>query len=351
MNIFYAVQATGNGHISRAMELVPHLQRYGTVDIFLSGNNSYLPMDAPVVYRSKGVSLYYNPRGGLDYWKIIRGIHPLTLRKEINDLPVEKYDLVINDFEFITAAACAKKKVPSIHLGHQASFQSPLTPRPLTKNVLGEWILRNYARATHYIGLHFDKYDDFILPPVIKKEILDAEPVDKGHVIIYLPSWSDHELEKIFCSSGDQHFHIFSKEAKQVFTKNNITFLPVNKQLFNQSLIACHGIITGAGFETPAEALYLGKKILAIPAKGQYEQQCNAAALKRMGVDCIKKIDGSFYLVLERWLETTNNTRVNYTDTIPQIINRLFTIHESSTNKYYPEITDVIYKGEPVISF
>src|SRR6266496_3790308 len=105
MKILYAVQATGNGHISRAMELIPHLQRYGTVDIFLSGDNSNLPMDAAVKYRSKGLSLYFNSCGSLDYWKILRGLHPVRLTKEINDLPVEKYDLVINDFEFITSAA------------------------------------------------------------------------------------------------------------------------------------------------------------------------------------------------------------------------------------------------------
>ena len=42
MKILYAVQATGNGHISRAMELLPHLQKYGTKDIFLIGANSRL---------------------------------------------------------------------------------------------------------------------------------------------------------------------------------------------------------------------------------------------------------------------------------------------------------------------
>ncbi len=66
MKIFYAVQATGNGHISRAMELLPYLEQYGTVDIFLSGDNSHLVMDAPVKYRSRGVSLYYNSTGGLN---------------------------------------------------------------------------------------------------------------------------------------------------------------------------------------------------------------------------------------------------------------------------------------------
>ncbi|MBL7742828.1 MAG: glycosyl transferase, partial [Chitinophagaceae bacterium] len=97
MKIFYAVQATGNGHISRAMELLPYLQQHGTVDIFLSGDNSHLAMDTPIKYRSKGLSLYFNSTGGLDYWKILRGFHPLNLHKEVHELPVEKYDLVIND--------------------------------------------------------------------------------------------------------------------------------------------------------------------------------------------------------------------------------------------------------------
>ena len=329
MKIFYAVQATGNGHISRAMEVIPYLRQYGNVDIFLSGNNSHLPLNAPVKYRSKGLSLYYNATGGLDYWKILRGFHPLHLRKEINDLPIEKYDLVINDFEFITAAACAKKKIASIQVGHQASFQSRLTPRPTHKNAIGEWILKHYAKATHYIGLHFDQYDDFILPPVIKQEILHAEPVDSGHITVYLPFFSDEYLKKIFQGFHHLRFHIFSKEATSVTENGNIKLLPVNKSLFNKSFIACHGIIAGAGFETPAEAIHLGKKILAIPARGQYEQQCNAAALEKMGIACIQRIDSSFANVLERWLATSNTIQIKYSDVIPHLITRLLTLHEN----------------------
>ena len=83
MKILYAIQATGNGHISRAMELLPHLQQHGTVDIFLSGDNSNLTMDAPVKYRSKGLSLYYNCTGGLDYWQITKAFRLSRLKKEI----------------------------------------------------------------------------------------------------------------------------------------------------------------------------------------------------------------------------------------------------------------------------
>jgi len=47
-------------------------------------------------------------------------------------------------------------------------------------------------------------------------------------------------------------------------------------------LINCSGVITGGGFETVAEALYLNKRVLTIPIKGQYEQECNAEAASRI---------------------------------------------------------------------
>ena len=76
MKIFYAVQATGNGHISRAMEILPYLERYGHVDIFLSGANNSLDLDASVKYRSKGLSLFYTSTGGLNYSEIVRKFSP-----------------------------------------------------------------------------------------------------------------------------------------------------------------------------------------------------------------------------------------------------------------------------------
>ena len=324
MKIFYAVQATGNGHISRAMELLPHLQQYGDVDIFLSGNNSDLSLDAPVKYRSKGLSLYYNCHGGLDFWKVFRGYEPFRIKQEINHLPVEKYDLIINDFDYITAAACAKKKIPSINFGHQASFQSVHTPRPSTKSTAGEWILKNYAKATQYIGLHFKAYDDFIFTPVIKKEILEAEPSDGNYITVYLPSYCEPQLTEIFQAFPDIRFEIFCSDIIQPKRLGNIYFLPVNKALFNQSFIHCSGIITGGGFETPAEALQLGKKIITIPIRSQYEQQCNAAALKQLGILRLKSIDADFKNHLYNWMNEGKVLKMDYSQTIPHCMDYLF---------------------------
>jgi uncharacterized protein (TIGR00661 family) len=328
MKIFYAVQATGNGHISRAKELVPELKKYGSVDLFLSGGNSSLDLDAPVKFRSNGLSLYYNCTGGLNYWQIIKGLHPLKLRREINDLPVEDYDLVINDFEYITAASCLKKNIPSIQFGHQAAFLSDRTPRPDPKSSIGEWILRNYAKATEYIGFHFEQYEEYIFSPVVKRQILEAEPGNKGHITVYLPSYCEPQLEKIFGAIPDFQFEIFSKEARQERWNGNIKFIPVHNKLFNQSMIDCQAIITGGGFETPAEALHLGKKMMCIPIKGQYEQLCNIAALEKVGIKCLPKIGDDFVQVFYEWMRNRSSIQFDYSKTVPNAVEYLFSVHE-----------------------
>ena len=66
---------------------------------------------------------------------IVGSIAPFRVMKEVRDLPVEKYDLVLNDFECITSLACARKKVPSVNFGHQASFLSNKTPLEAEKTV------------------------------------------------------------------------------------------------------------------------------------------------------------------------------------------------------------------------
>jgi len=338
MKILYAVQATGNGHISRAMELLPYLGEYGETDIFLSGANSSLDLDFPVKYRSKGLSLFYTCKGKLDYSKTALALAPLRLRKEVKALPVEKYDLVLNDFECITAMACAAKKIPSINFGHQASFYSANTPRPKEKSKMGEWILKNYARASFYIGLHFQQYDNFILPPVIKKEINKAQPADKGFFAVYLPSYCENIIEKYFHPLAPHRFHIFSGQTKNSKRSGNITFMPVDKSLFNEALINCSGMITGAGFETPAEALRLEKKLMVVPVKGQYEQQCNAAALEQMGIKKLDKLDDDFTDHFKEWVGS-KPVKICYDHSTEEIVAKVMKlsiahIKESSINQF-----------------
>lgn len=324
MKIFYAIQATGNGHISRAMQLYPYLQKFGEIDFFMSGSNASLAIDLPVKFKSSGCSLFYSKCGGLDYWNITKNIHPIQMYKDAKSLPLKNYDIIINDFDSITSLACKLQKVHSVQLGHQASFVSKHTPRPEKKSIMGEMILKHYASAPKNIGLHFEKYDSFIVPPIIKNEIQQAEPTNLGHITVYLPSFDQTCLEKAFNTLPDQEFHWFLSEVKFKHTIGNITYYPVNQINFNESLINCHGIITGGGFETPAEALYLRKKILSIPILNHYEQECNAAALKKMGVPVVYEVGDDFDSVIENWLNTDAPMPIIEANNINETLQYLF---------------------------
>ncbi len=320
MKIFYAVQATGNGHISRATEIIPFLKKYGTVDVFLSGNNHSLKNDLPVAYKSKGLSLYYDREGSVDLWKTFKSIQLKKMWNEAKHLPIEKYDLIINDFECITSLSCRLKNIPSIHFGHQASFVSNKVPRPHKRELTGEWVLKHYASCTQNIGLHLKSYDHNIFPPIIKSSIISAEPKDNGHITVYLNHYSDEVIIKYLSNIKDYNFEVFSKEATSSSVIGRIKLLPINQEMFNQSLIHCHGIITGAGFETPAEALYLGKKVMVIPLQGQYEQQCNAKALEEFNAMCLPKLDNDFSEKFKKWINQFEPIKLNLSHSTEEII-------------------------------
>ena len=324
MKIFYAIQATGNGHISRAIQLYPYLKKFGSVDFFLSGNNASLDVKLPIKFRSKGCSLHYSKCGGLNYWDILKNIKPRQIYKDADSLPLKNYDFIINDFDSITSLSCKLQKVHSVQFGHQASFLSESTPRPEKKSLMGEMILKHYAPSPKNIGLHFEKYDSFILPPIIKDKIIQANPKNLQHVTVYLPSFQIDCLEKAFNKIPNVSFHWFLDTVKFEYTIGNITYFPVNQNYFNTSLITCQGIITGGGFETPAEALYLGKKILSIPIRNHYEQECNAAALKKMGVPVVYKVDDGFNVIIENWLNSDLKYPNIEANNIPETLQFLF---------------------------
>jgi uncharacterized protein (TIGR00661 family) len=321
MKIFYAVQATGNGHISRAIEILPYLQAYGEVDIFLSGSNYSLKSSLPVAYRSKGLSLQYaQEKGSVDLLKTVTSISVRKIWNEAKFLPIEKYDLVINDFEFITSLACKLKKVRSVHLGHQASFFSKNVPRPKKRDLLAEWIFTHYAQATETYGLHFKEYDKNIFQPIIRSSIVNANPKDGGHITVYLGHFNTQKIIETLGKITDYKFEVFCSEAKAISVSKNIKVLPINLDFFSESLINSHGIITGAGFETPAEALYLGKKVLTIPVKGQYEQLCNAEALKEFNVPVIEEFNNNFLSQFRSWISKNDQKELIITKSTKEII-------------------------------
>jgi uncharacterized protein (TIGR00661 family) len=233
-----------------------------------------------IKYRFKGFTFVYD-NGKLDYWKTFKQLNIIQFIKDILSAPVDQYDLIISDFEPISAYAAKLRGIKSLSLSHHAAFLSEKTPRPFKVDRVAEWILKNYAPCKYNVGFHFKQYDDFILAPHIRSIIRDNKDKTErnNYILVYLSAYHIGQLTYIFSRFPQYQFVIFSPEIyKPSIFSNNIELKPANSSEFIYALLNCNGVITGGGFETVAEALYLNKRVLTIPIKGQYEQECNATA-------------------------------------------------------------------------
>src|SRR5690606_27806461 len=222
MKVLYAIQGTGNGHLSRARDIVPILQKKGVdLDILVSGTQADIHLPFDIRYQLKGLSFIFGKKGGIDVWKTYLKAKTMRLHKEINSLPVEQYDLIINDFEPVSAWACKLKKKPSISLSHQSAILSPNAPTPKKKDPLGKLILKKYAPTTNYYGFHFKAYNEMVFTPVIRQDVRNAVCVNGDHYTVYLPSYDDEKILNILSKIKDVTWDVFSKHNKQIIKNKN----------------------------------------------------------------------------------------------------------------------------------
>jgi uncharacterized protein (TIGR00661 family) len=322
MKILYAIQGTGNGHISRAREIVPLLQQHGDLDILISGTQADVKLTQEVKYKMHGFSFVFGKNGGVDHFKTWKNMNLFRFKKDMDVVNLNDYNLILNDFEPVTAWACKLQKIESVSLSHQAAFKSKKVPRPKTID-WGKLILSHYAPTTHHVGFHFDKYDDFIYTPVIRSEIRNLEISNCGHYTVYLPAIDDKHLVKLLKEIPHVKWEVFSKHTQFAYQQGNVFVEPINNEKFNASLASCAGLFTGGGFEGPAEALHLKKKLLVSPMKFQYEQQCNAYALKQFGLPVIWGSNKNWLPILKDFIQNDQVHQLHFPDETAIIIDRV----------------------------
>ncbi len=320
MKVLYATQATGNGHLVRALELIPYIKKHVDLDIFVSGTQGQIALPFNVDYKKYGLSFVLGEQGGISYFRTAKSLKLGKLIRDIKQCNVRDYDLILNDFEPITAWAARVKKVKTVALSHQASFKSQHTPRPPKRNKTQEFILRHYAPAKEYMGFHFKPYDENIRTPIISRDIRSVINNERMQVSVYLPAYSALFLSGFFSKFPAYQWKIFSPGIKQVQAIENVEFHPVSRHGWLDAFAKSSALLIGAGFEGPSEAIHHGKKLMVIPMKNQYEQICNAQALKELGIDVVDDISDDFEHRIGNWLDSDKRLKLHYPDHSEEII-------------------------------
>ncbi|MEM9859723.1 MAG: glycosyltransferase family protein [Bacteroidota bacterium] len=320
MKILYAIQGTGNGHLSRAMDVAPALEKHGEVDYLISGAQADLTFPYEVKFKSKGLSFYFGKRGGIDYTRTLLKNSASRVYRELTSFPIDDYHVIINDFEPISAWAAKLKGKKCIALSHQSALLSNYFPKPEKTDLVGETILKHYAPAQKHYGFHFERDGEEIFTPIIRRAIRQSHVRNEGHYSVYLPAYADHKILSILKLIPEVNWQVFSKHAKTSDNYGHVTIQPINNDLFIKSITSCEGVLCGAGFETPSEAMYLGKKLMVIPMKNQYEQRCNAMALSKMGIPVFNHLSGKCVSQIREVIDSEMPDPKHYPDQTQRII-------------------------------
>ncbi len=327
MKILYAVQGTGNGHITRAMEIIPYLEKKGELDILVSGIQSDIELPFKVKYKFNGMSFIFGKKGGVDFWKTFVKLNSLKLLNEIKQLDVKNYDLIISDFEPVSCWAAIKAKRICIGLSNQVATLHPLAPQPKSNDIIGRLVLQNYAPTTYNYGFHFKSLDANVFTPIIRKQVRELIPTNEGHYTVYLPSYNDEQIVKRLKKIEGVQWEVFSKHNKEEKVFKNITIHPINSEKFLKSIASAKGVFCNAGFGTASEALFLKKKLLVVPMKKQLEQFFNAEMLLSMGVPVIRKFNSDSIPLIRAWILNDTTVKVDYPDNTEKIIDLIIENH------------------------
>jgi uncharacterized protein (TIGR00661 family) len=294
--IVYGVSGEGSGHSSRAAEIIPFLLDLGHQVKVVSYDRGYKNLkDTFDVFETEGlhiasvdnkVSIVKTFTDNL--MRLSEGHRALqllkkTLFKEFGP------DCVITDFEPMTAYLAYHYNLPLITVDNQhriryMEFDCPLYLKKdqlITETVIRAMVPRPDISlvTTFYFGeLKNDR--TFLFPPILRKKVLDLTTSEQDYFLVYLTSGFESFID-ILKGFKREKFVVYGYDRSG--QEGNITYKPFSKDGFLKDLSSCRGVIATAGFTLLTEAIYLKKPYLALPMRGQFEQELNGLMLEQAG--------------------------------------------------------------------
>jgi len=327
LKILYGIQCTGNGHLSRSKEIIKYLQdnysdRIETIDVCLSGNFSQIDTsDLNVKYKFEGLGFNID-NGQISIWKTIVDLKLWNFFKSIFVPQIEKYDIIVSDFEPVTCWAGIIRRKRVLGVGNHYKF---LSNKKFLKNLSPNYfynkiITKLVSPVNKYIAFEYlkDAENDFF--PIIRKVLRRTTPSQDDFYICYLSSISSEDQVKFFNLFPNQTFYIFHNDIKEASDFENIRLRPIDRVHFTNKLMRCKGVICHTGFQLTSECLFLGKKLLVIPIKHQIEQIYNTRTLSKFGVISSENLEVPTF---DDFFQNDYSVKLNYIDEMKSLSERI----------------------------
>jgi uncharacterized protein (TIGR00661 family) len=204
-------------------------------------------------------------------------------------------DVVISDFESWSYLFAQRHGLPVISIDNMQIINRCAHAPEILAGVEDQFRLTNaivkakVPGAAHYHVTTFfypptRKERTTLHPPILRPEILAARPEAGGHLLVYQTLTSNPELLEGLRKSGREcRIYGIRRDLEEEVVEGNLRFRPFSEVGFVDDLRTAAGVVASAGFTLMGEAVYLGRPMLALPVKQQFEQLLNARYLEREG--------------------------------------------------------------------
>lgn len=226
-----------------------------------------------------------------------------------------KPDLLVNFFDPLPALARLlgrMPRVPALSVGHQYVFGHPAYRFPPGRRV-DRQVIRAYTRFTafgsHRAALSLyplpDRPGVTLVPPLLRAAVLDRCPpsAPEPFLLVYVANEAyGADIVRWHRRRPEVPLHCFWDRPGAGETEvldDTLTFHRLHDSLFLDMMARCLGLVATAGFESVAEALFMGKPVFLVPIEGHFEQQCNAFDASRIGAG----MAGDAFGDLDRFVE------------------------------------------------
>lgn len=327
LKILYGIQCTGNGHLTRSKEIIKYLKdnfsnQIETIDVCLSGNFSQVNVDElNVKFKYEGLGFNLD-NGKISLIDTLMELELIDFFKSVIDIDLSGYDIIISDFEPIICWAGILRRKKVLGIGNHYKFLSNkkfiknLSPNYFSNKVMAKLI----SPVSEYIAFNYIKEDENTYFPIIRDTLKKVKLKEDNFYLVYLSSFSLEEQIDFFSFFPNESFYIFHNKAETSYDVGNIKVRPIDKLAFTEKMLRCKGVITHTGFQTTAECLYLGKKLMVLPIKNQIEQTYNTKILNSIGVISSDKLD---LVKISEFLSNDWFVKLNYIDEMEEICCRI----------------------------
>ncbi len=303
MRILYGVVGEGMGHAMRSRVIVEHLLAKGhDVEIMASSRAAdALSKRFEDVHRIHGLHIISEENrvrfGKTLLSNVLKGSAGIPRQIEAYFEMTDDFEpeVVISDFESWSAIYGETHRKPVISIDNmQIIDRCRHAPEILHGQRASYEVARAFVRAklpfseTFFITTFFyppvKRSRTTLVPPILRQSVLDAQPSNGDHLLVYQTSSSHDELLDALRETGlECRIYGMRRDIDEEVVEGQLRFRPFDEERFVRDLATASGVVASAGFTLMGECVYLRKPLLAVPLEKQFEQFINARYLESEG--------------------------------------------------------------------